>query len=154
MTYQERKHVVMFAAEASPFVKVGGLADVLGALPKVLDRMGVHVTVVLPAYQVISREKFGIQPCAAISTFDVRVGPEIVRADVSRAVLPGTGVEVLFLGGGGTSPARASTTTPDRAKGITTTCSVSPSTHGPGSNCCGTWAGRWMFCIATIPRPG
>ncbi|MFC4302694.1 glycogen synthase GlgA [Cohnella boryungensis] len=42
---------VMFAAsEAMPLVKTGGLADVVGALPKALARQGVEVTVVLPKY--------------------------------------------------------------------------------------------------------
>ena len=37
MPKEDCKHVVMFAAEAAPFVKVGGLADVAGALPKALE---------------------------------------------------------------------------------------------------------------------
>ncbi|WP_239613773.1 glycogen synthase GlgA [Cohnella mopanensis] len=42
---------VMFAAsEAMPLVKTGGLADVVGALPKALAKRGVDVTVVLPKY--------------------------------------------------------------------------------------------------------
>ncbi|MCK6555583.1 glycogen synthase GlgA [Candidatus Binatia bacterium] len=54
-------HVVMAAAEAVPFAKTGGLADVLGALPRALQRLGVDVTVVLPAYAVISRRGFSVQ---------------------------------------------------------------------------------------------
>ncbi|MCD9021383.1 glycogen synthase GlgA [Cohnella silvisoli] len=42
---------VLFAAsEAMPLVKTGGLADVVGALPKALAKRGVDVTVVLPKY--------------------------------------------------------------------------------------------------------
>jgi starch synthase len=44
-------HVVMLAAEASPYVKTGGLADVLGALPAALRRRGVDVTVCIPAHR-------------------------------------------------------------------------------------------------------
>lgn len=46
---------VWFAAsEAAPLVKTGGLADVVGALPKSLAKRGVEVTVVLPKYGQIS----------------------------------------------------------------------------------------------------
>jgi starch synthase len=46
----------MFAAsEAMPLVKTGGLADVVGALPKALAKRGVDVTVVLPKYGEIPK---------------------------------------------------------------------------------------------------
>ena len=45
---------VLFAAsEAVPLVKTGGLADVVGALPKALAQLGVRVTVMLPKYGAI-----------------------------------------------------------------------------------------------------
>ena len=42
--------VVMLAAEAAPYAKVGGLADVVGALPKALEKLGAELTLVIPAY--------------------------------------------------------------------------------------------------------
>jgi starch synthase len=44
----------MVASEAAPLVKTGGLADVVGALPKALRELGHEVAVVLPRYSVIS----------------------------------------------------------------------------------------------------
>ncbi|MCS6951623.1 MAG: glycogen synthase GlgA [Bryobacterales bacterium] len=44
-------HVLMVASEAAPFVKTGGLADVLGALPLALHSLGEDVAVVLPRYR-------------------------------------------------------------------------------------------------------
>jgi starch synthase len=42
--------VLFVASECVPFVKTGGLADVVGALPGALARAGVEATVLLPAY--------------------------------------------------------------------------------------------------------
>jgi len=44
-------NVLMVGSEAAPFVKTGGLADVLGALPAALARTGESVAVVLPRYR-------------------------------------------------------------------------------------------------------
>lgn len=45
---------VLFAAsECAPFVKTGGLADVVGALPKALATQGIRVRVLLPAYPTL-----------------------------------------------------------------------------------------------------
>ena len=54
--------VLMVAAECVPFAKVGGLADVLGALPLALEKLGVSVTVAIPRYGLIDLQKFGFEP--------------------------------------------------------------------------------------------
>lgn len=45
-----RMHIAHIAAEMAPLVKVGGLGDVLGALPAAQAREGHQVSVVLPGY--------------------------------------------------------------------------------------------------------
>lgn len=45
--------VLFVATECTPFIKTGGLADVIGALPKELKKEGVDVRVVLPKYEAI-----------------------------------------------------------------------------------------------------
>ena len=48
---------VLFAAsEAHPFIKTGGLGDVMGALPKSLTELGVEARVVIPKYKNIKDE--------------------------------------------------------------------------------------------------
>lgn len=53
--------VLFVAAEASPFVKVGGLGDVIGGLPAALNENGVDARVVLPLYSSIDRNKYNIR---------------------------------------------------------------------------------------------
>lgn len=45
--------VLFVAAEAVPFIKTGGLADVIGSLPKALKSQGIDVRVMLPKYSDI-----------------------------------------------------------------------------------------------------
>ena len=44
----------MVASEVHPFAKTGGLADVLGALPRALAKLGHQVDVVMPRYRGVS----------------------------------------------------------------------------------------------------
>ena len=46
-------HIVFAASECVPFAKTGGLADVVGALPPELVRLGHRVTVYLPLYRTV-----------------------------------------------------------------------------------------------------
>ena len=48
----------MVTSEAAPFVKTGGLADVLGSLPAALARAGEQVAVVLPKYRTAEIPSF------------------------------------------------------------------------------------------------
>jgi starch synthase len=48
------RSVLLIASEALPFAKSGGLADVLGALPPALARVGWTATVVLPKYRGVA----------------------------------------------------------------------------------------------------
>lgn len=45
-------NLLFTSAECFPIAKVGGLADVVGSLPKYLCRLGVKTSVVIPAYQM------------------------------------------------------------------------------------------------------
>ena len=46
----DMKNILFVASEAVPFIKTGGLADVVGSLPKYFDRNEYDVRVVLPKY--------------------------------------------------------------------------------------------------------
>ena len=50
------KKVLFVASECVPFIKTGGLADVVGTLPKMFDKTNFDVRVVLPSYTCIPWE--------------------------------------------------------------------------------------------------
>lgn len=58
---ERRLRVAMIASECVPFAKSGGLADVVGALPKALRALGHDVVVVMPKYASIDPVKHGLQ---------------------------------------------------------------------------------------------
>ena len=48
------KSVLFAASEGLPYIKTGGLADVIGSLPKILNAKGLDARVVLPMYKRIA----------------------------------------------------------------------------------------------------
>ncbi len=50
--------ILMTAAECAPLAKTGGLADVVGTLPKYLNKLGFNARVMVPYHRVI-KEKYG-----------------------------------------------------------------------------------------------
>lgn len=81
--------VLIAAAEAAPFIKTGGLGDVIGALPKSLNKQAdVEVRVILPYYQKIA-EKFGDQIEDVFWTY-VNVGWRHQYVGIKKLTLDGT----------------------------------------------------------------
>ncbi|MBE1441725.1 glycogen synthase GlgA [Paenibacillus sp. OAS669] len=64
---------VLFAAsEAVPFAKTGGLADVIGSLPKELAKQGIDVRVILPNYEDIP--EVYTKAMETVATFTLEMG--------------------------------------------------------------------------------
>lgn len=81
------------AAEAAPFAKVGGLADVAGSLPQALAVLGHEVTLYLPLHGTIDRGRFGIPDDGPVRS--VPYGASSVR--VSYPAIARDGVRIVFV---------------------------------------------------------
>lgn len=89
--------IALVASECSPFAKTGGLADVIGALPKYLAALGVEVKVFIPKFSLIDEEKFHLTQVNAIGTLAIRVAGTPHAVTVYTAALPRTTVPVYFI---------------------------------------------------------
>ena len=98
MTRDNPLRIVMSAAEASPYAKVGGLGDVVGALPRALAKLGALPLVILPAYRDTLSGPFEVRPCRAVPGFDVPMQSFVEHASVYQAELAGTGIPVYLIG--------------------------------------------------------
>jgi starch synthase len=84
-----RPCVLMIGSEAVPFSKTGGLADVLGALPPALARLGWDVAVAVPRYR-------GVDAGVPIDRFVVGVGGFVRETRVYEAPM-GSGARALLV---------------------------------------------------------
>ncbi|MFA7431485.1 MAG: glycogen synthase GlgA [Rhodospirillaceae bacterium] len=84
--------VLVVASEAYPLIKTGGLADVAGALPAALRRLGVDARILVPAYPGVLDKL--IEPGVAHGLGDILgVGP----SRLIEGRMPDTGVPVWLL---------------------------------------------------------
>ncbi len=90
----EKLKILLTASEVVPFAKTGGLADVAGALPRALEKLGHDVIVVMPRYYSIDRSQLEHVP----GPLGVPMGPMgELWAGVYRGTLPKSSVPVYFL---------------------------------------------------------
>lgn len=86
--------ILFVTSECVPFAKTGGLADVSGALPVALKKLGHDVRVVMPKYSSIPVEKYGITQ--HFSSMGVWMGGTQEWCAVHEGRLPGD-VPVYFI---------------------------------------------------------
>ena len=96
-------NILFLAAEAEPFVKVGGLGDVAGTLPRALralsnDEIKLDVRLVLPHHSVIRSDTF-----RPVGIYSIPRGRAEVQVDAYEGVMDG--MPVYFING---DPIRAS----------------------------------------------
>ena len=83
------RSVLIIGSEALPFAKTGGLADVLGALPPALARLGWQVSVALPRYR-------GVIAGVALERFSLLLGGRPTDVGLFEAPL-GDGARALLI---------------------------------------------------------
>jgi len=85
--------ILIVSAEVAPFAKVGGLADVAGALPKALRELGHDARVVMPLYGMIERDPRW-QVATTLDEFEVEMNPHWTK----RATFKETELEGMPVG--------------------------------------------------------
>lgn len=87
--------ILMAASEAVPFAKTGGLADVCGALPIELARLGHEPVLILPAYRNARYCGLPITPMGI--DFIVPIGSKTVTGHLLQSKLPSANVPVYLI---------------------------------------------------------
>ena len=83
--------VLICASEGAPYAKTGGLADVIGALPKALKENGCDVKVIMPYYKKIKEKQIAYYKGYAF----VRIGSNMEYVGLFHAVHEG--VDFYFI---------------------------------------------------------
>ena len=92
-----RMKVVLVGVEAFPYAKVGGLGDVLGALPRALSAAGADVTLILPRYRQVDAERLGLERVPVPAGWAVGLDYVDHGFGLLRGSVPGSDASVLFL---------------------------------------------------------
>lgn len=110
----KRLKVLFLAAEAVPFVKVGGLGDVAGTLPRALRALkgGPDIRMVLPLHPQVDRDKLNLKPAAAFSVGHVDGSLRVQAFETEVDGLP-----VYFIDGGPIAEAASVYSSDSRADG-------------------------------------
>ena len=90
--------ILMVASEAVPFAKTGGLADVVGALPRFLAELGHDVRVVMPRYTKVLLRENGIKFEKVVPLLGVPMGiMGELWCSVWESQLPESEVPIYFI---------------------------------------------------------
>lgn len=86
--------ILLCCSEVAPIIKIGGLGDVAGALPKALEKISVNMDVIVPYFPSAKTQDLSIY-----KTFEIYVpfGGKDNTVSVYKTKLPGSNVDVYLL---------------------------------------------------------
>ena len=87
--------ILFISPEAVPYAKTGGLADVAGALPKSLAKLGHTVKLAMPLYKHVDRDRFNLRQVA--SDLTGRMADRDEKFNLYKGDSDVEGFEVLFI---------------------------------------------------------
>lgn len=87
--------ILLIATEAAPFAKEGGVADVIGSLPKELSQLGHEVCIFLPRYGVIDPARWQFRHTGIVRKLFMAGGEHSIT--IWQTTLPDTSVTVYLL---------------------------------------------------------
>jgi len=93
---KKKIRALFVSGEAVPFIKTGGLADVVGALPLELAKLGVEPVIFLPDYRGI-REKFNLESTGIKVSVPIQESQDTVIKVGEVFTTEHDGVRVYFL---------------------------------------------------------
>ncbi len=87
--------ILFVISEASPLAKTGGLADVAGALPKALARLGHDVRLIMPRYRLLGGGSLELR--RVVDNTPIQVGVFARNTSLLETKLPGSDVPVYLV---------------------------------------------------------
>ncbi|MEI7498228.1 MAG: glycogen synthase [Candidatus Falkowbacteria bacterium] len=88
-------NILFTASEMAPLAKVGGLADVVGALPKALIELGHNVCVALPFYDSINQKR--LRQVKVLFSDSIKKGQQLVDFEIVQANTTFSKISVILV---------------------------------------------------------
>ncbi|MEJ2614236.1 MAG: glycogen synthase GlgA [Ignavibacteriaceae bacterium] len=89
--------IAFISSEAVPYAKTGGLADVAGALPKALEKLGCEVKLFIPKYTRIDEIKHELHYNWEIGEIKIKINDEFRSVHLHQGKIPDSNIEVNLI---------------------------------------------------------
>ena len=89
--------IILASSEVVPFAKTGGLADVCGALPGELEKLGHQVDVFMPFYRCVKEKSQSFQIEATGKKLEIPIGSNVEEGELLKSTIPGSKVTIWLV---------------------------------------------------------